>query len=275
MLYYRHQGPAVGRTARRLAYRLGCAPCTATRHFTASSSAGCGSPGRCTGWSRRSAPRPTARRESLASRLLHVVPLVVGGVLIGWRAMPWAALMPAPVATLAARSTGIGVRCWSPGLAFAVWARVHLGRNWSGSVTVKEGHELIRTGPYAYVRHPIYTGLITAVLGTAIASGTVRALLGLVIIVVSLRAQAAYRGSVSCARPSRASTSATARQVPALSTVHKSLRNLHRVERGALEQLIPRHEQRRSSGRSDRSGPGECGRPGSRPARRHPAASGK
>jgi protein-S-isoprenylcysteine O-methyltransferase Ste14 len=53
-------------------------------------------------------------------------------------------------------------------------------------VTVKEGHELIRSGPYAYVRHPIYTGLITAALGTAIISGTLRAALGLVIITVSL-----------------------------------------------------------------------------------------
>ena len=48
------------------------------------------------------------------------------------------------------------------GLAFAVWARVHLGRNWSGTVTVKENHELIRSGPYAIVRHPIYTGLLLA-----------------------------------------------------------------------------------------------------------------
>ena len=67
-----------------------------------------------------------------------------------------------------------------------MWARVHLGRNWSGSVTVKEGHELIRSGPYRYVRHPIYTGLLAAVLGSAIASGTVRALLGLLIIAAAL-----------------------------------------------------------------------------------------
>jgi protein-S-isoprenylcysteine O-methyltransferase Ste14 len=72
------------------------------------------------------------------------------------------------------------------GLGFAVWARVHLGRNWSGTVSVKEDHELIRSGPYAYVRHPIYTGILAAVLGTAIASGTVRALIGLVIIAAAL-----------------------------------------------------------------------------------------
>ena len=70
----------------------------------------------------------------------------------------------------------IGLALLCAGLAFAVWARVELGRNWSGSVTVKEGHELIRSGPYAYVRHPIYTGLIAALIGTAVIIGTLRAL---------------------------------------------------------------------------------------------------
>jgi protein-S-isoprenylcysteine O-methyltransferase Ste14 len=127
----------------------------------------------------------TQRRESLGSRLAHVVPLTVGGVLIAWHDMPWAWLTQ----RLWPRSlTGywIGVAVLAAGLAFAVWARVHLGRNWSGTVTVKEGHELIRSGPYARVRHPIYTGIITAVLGTAIASGTVRAALGLAIIIAAL-----------------------------------------------------------------------------------------
>lgn len=129
--------------------------------------------------------KAAVRRESLVSRLAHVIPLVVGGVLIGWRDMPWRDLNLRlwPHSLLA---YGIGLALLVAGLAFAVWARVHLGRNWSGSVTVKEGHELIRSGPYACVRHPIYTGLITAVLGTAIISGTLRAALGLVIITVSL-----------------------------------------------------------------------------------------
>ena len=63
------------------------------------------------------------------------------------------------------------------GLAFAVWARAYLGRNWSGTVTVKEDHELIRTGPYGIVRHPIYTGLLFAILGSAVAFGEWRGLL--------------------------------------------------------------------------------------------------
>jgi protein-S-isoprenylcysteine O-methyltransferase Ste14 len=65
------------------------------------------------------------------------------------------------------------------GLAFTVWARVYLGRNWSGTVTLKEGHELIRSGPYTYVRHPIYTGLLVALLGSAVACGELRAMIGL------------------------------------------------------------------------------------------------
>lgn len=126
--------------------------------------------------------KTTVRRESLASRLAYVLPLLVGGLLIGWRHLPWEwlneRLWPRSLAAY-----WIGVALLAAGLAFSVWARVHLGRNWSGSVTVKEGHELIRTGPYAYVRHPIYTGLIAALLGTAITSGTVRAALGLAIVV--------------------------------------------------------------------------------------------
>lgn len=59
------------------------------------------------------------------------------------------------------------------GLAFAAWARVHLGRNWSASVAIKEDHHLIRSGPYGIVRHPIYTGILVALLGTAIAVGRI------------------------------------------------------------------------------------------------------
>jgi protein-S-isoprenylcysteine O-methyltransferase Ste14 len=57
------------------------------------------------------------------------------------------------------------------GLLFTVWAREHLGRNWSATVTVKQDHELITTGPYGLVRHPIYTGLLLAAFGQAIARG--------------------------------------------------------------------------------------------------------
>jgi protein-S-isoprenylcysteine O-methyltransferase Ste14 len=71
------------------------------------------------------------------------------------------------------------------GLAFSIWARVTLGRNWSGVVQVKQDHELIVRGPYSLVRHPIYTGLLLAFFGTALAVGAWRALLALAIVALS------------------------------------------------------------------------------------------
>ena len=58
------------------------------------------------------------------------------------------------------------------GVLFAIWARIHLGRNWSSTPSVKENHELVTSGPYHFVRHPIYTGVLLAAFGTAL-SGTV------------------------------------------------------------------------------------------------------
>ena len=68
------------------------------------------------------------------------------------------------------------------GLAFTVWARIVLGRNWSGIVTVKQDHELVTKGPYRWVRHPIYTGLLFAFAGSAIARGEWRGVLAVVIV---------------------------------------------------------------------------------------------
>jgi protein-S-isoprenylcysteine O-methyltransferase Ste14 len=65
------------------------------------------------------------------------------------------------------------------GALIAIWARLSLGTNWSARVTIKEQHELIRTGPYATVRHPIYSGLLLMVLGTAIEIGQVRGFVAL------------------------------------------------------------------------------------------------
>ncbi len=71
------------------------------------------------------------------------------------------------------------------GLLFSIWARAHLGKYWSGKITLKVGHKLIRTGPYRLVRHPIYTGLIAGALGGAIAAETGDALLGLAMFIAS------------------------------------------------------------------------------------------
>lgn len=63
----------------------------------------------------------------------------------------------------------IGLVLFAAGLLFAVWARVHIGRNWGAPMTEKEEPELVTSGPYRLVRHPIYSGILTAGAGTAVA----------------------------------------------------------------------------------------------------------
>jgi protein-S-isoprenylcysteine O-methyltransferase Ste14 len=68
------------------------------------------------------------------------------------------------------------------GLLLTWLARIHLGRLWSSAITRKERHRLVDTGPYAFVRHPIYTGIITALVATAAIEATLAALVGATLI---------------------------------------------------------------------------------------------
>lgn len=79
-----------------------------------------------------------------------------------------------------------GALLTAAGIALAIWARNHIGRFWSGSVAIREDHQLIRSGPYSRIRHPIYTGILVALAGTTLAVGNYRALLAFLIILVSL-----------------------------------------------------------------------------------------
>jgi protein-S-isoprenylcysteine O-methyltransferase Ste14 len=72
------------------------------------------------------------------------------------------------------------------GFAIAWWARIYLGRLWSGTVTRKADHRLIDTGPYAFVRHPIYTGLLLAIYATAAVKGTLLGLLGAAVMTLGI-----------------------------------------------------------------------------------------
>jgi protein-S-isoprenylcysteine O-methyltransferase Ste14 len=65
---------------------------------------------------------------------------------------------------------GVGVALAALGVAFAIWARLHLGRNWGMPMSLKQDPELVTSGPYATVRHPIYTGVMLAMLGSALVS---------------------------------------------------------------------------------------------------------
>ncbi len=65
--------------------------------------------------------------------------------------------------------TGIGLVLFGVGLGFAIWGRVHIGRNWGGPMTQKDEPELVTSGPYRLVRHPIYAGILVAGVGTVVA----------------------------------------------------------------------------------------------------------
>ncbi|HUN45891.1 MAG TPA: isoprenylcysteine carboxylmethyltransferase family protein [Stellaceae bacterium] len=110
--------------------------------------------------------KETQRREPLGSRLSYVIPLMAGGILMS---IPLPHPLSAPVVRWTLPLFPLGVAFVVAGLCFAVWARRHLAGYWSGTVTLKEGHELIRSGPYGWVRHPIYSGVLLALAGTVLA----------------------------------------------------------------------------------------------------------
>jgi protein-S-isoprenylcysteine O-methyltransferase Ste14 len=131
--------------------------------------------------------KTTERREPMLSRWAHLGPMAIAAwlLLAPNLALPglasrFLAEADAPVAF------AIGATLTAAGLLFAVWARRHIGRNWSATVTLKEGHELVTSGPYALVRHPIYTGLLLAFAGSALAIGEWRGIVATVIAFAAL-----------------------------------------------------------------------------------------
>jgi protein-S-isoprenylcysteine O-methyltransferase Ste14 len=162
-------------------------------------------------WSAR-----TIARQSSGSRLAHTLPMAAGAALVFLRPALLGPLAD-PLFPQASWVAWVACVMVAVGLGFSVWARVHLGRNWSGTVTLKERHTVIRSGPYALTRHPIYTGLLLALTGTMLARDSVAALVGLglsaVGIVIKLRqeerlmlehfgpAYSAYRAEVAALIP--------------------------------------------------------------------------
>jgi protein-S-isoprenylcysteine O-methyltransferase Ste14 len=102
------------------------------------------------------------------------------------------------------------------GVLFSWWARIHLGRLWSSAITRKEGHRLIDTGPYAWVRHPIYTGLIAAIFATAAAEATASALAGAALVASGLWLKARTEESFLVAELGADAYRAYRRRVPML-----------------------------------------------------------
>jgi len=124
--------------------------------------------------------KAVAERESVTSRLSHYLPLAIGVYLLAAPSVPIAVLNDrfAPLTLWPVR---LGAALTIAGVAFAIWARVWIAGNWSSDVTLKRDHELIVDGPYAFVRHPIYTGILVALIGTALAVGEWRGALAVVL----------------------------------------------------------------------------------------------
>jgi protein-S-isoprenylcysteine O-methyltransferase Ste14 len=133
-------------------------------------------------WLAAFASKRSVQRQSSGSRLLQSGVVLIGLVFLfnldraftrGW---PVRRVVPQTDAWMLA-----GAALTVAGMSFSIWARAILGSNWSSRVTIKQDHQLILRGPYAFVRHPIYTGMLAAVLGTALVYGEARCFAGLLI----------------------------------------------------------------------------------------------
>jgi protein-S-isoprenylcysteine O-methyltransferase Ste14 len=126
----------------------------------------------------------TKEREKSLDRLITVVVVVVAYNLLfaNWPRIEMLRLRFVPDERWI---SWFGVALTWIGVAIAIWARYCLGVFWSARVTLKEGHRLIETGPYAYVRHPIYTGMLLGCIGTTLVIGEWRGVLAVVLLLAA------------------------------------------------------------------------------------------
>ena len=118
--------------------------------------------------------------ESSASRAFHVLLANVAVLLVIAPIRGLGRFLPASFVSMAA-----GIVVELPGLFLAVWARRALGRNWSGEISIKFEHELIRSGPYQWLRHPVYTGLLAMYVGGPLIIGEWLAVVGVAMAVLA------------------------------------------------------------------------------------------
>ena len=157
---------------------------------------------------------PMQKRVATLETWTYRAVMIAGGILLFARATHmlvvkplWQMGLPAGYVFVAALVLGLAL-CW--------WARIHLGRLWSVAITRKEAHRVVDTGPYALVRHPIYTGLIVGLLATAAADGTAPALTGAAMMIVGLWLKARTEERFLTAELGAEAYSAYRRRVPML-----------------------------------------------------------
>jgi protein-S-isoprenylcysteine O-methyltransferase Ste14 len=132
--------------------------------------------------------RAPRRKASLAFTILNTALLYAGFVLVlvGRQVIGPLAIRFTSEAAYSYIAYIVGTAFVVAGVALAIWSRRVLGSNWSGAVRITEGQRLVQTGPYAFVRNPIYSGIALAVLGTALVAGTIGGLVGFALVVASL-----------------------------------------------------------------------------------------
>lgn len=129
--------------------------------------------------------KSTKRRESPMQRVEHLLPAILGFTLV-FREGFGGAWLARPIFVAGPILLAICVMVTVLGLLFAVWARLTLGSNWSGTITIKANHQLIRRGPYRWIRHPIYTGMLAALLATAMTQGLCSGAVGFAFVFLAL-----------------------------------------------------------------------------------------
>ena len=123
----------------------------------------------------------TQKSETFLTAVLYRGATVVGILLIFGFRRPLTRLWPVSVPLLC-----VAVILMVCGFSFTIWARRHLGRYWSATVTLKEGHKVIESGPYGLVRHPIYSGLLLSMAATVMTIGTWQSVCGYAALVAAL-----------------------------------------------------------------------------------------
>jgi protein-S-isoprenylcysteine O-methyltransferase Ste14 len=133
--------------------------------------------------------KQTKVKEGLGGRLFHTGLMGLAFLLLFSHKLDlgWLGLRFVPES---AWLRGSGIVLTFIGAGIAIWGRYSLGQYWSARVTLKVDHRLIRSGPYAYVRHPLYAGLLVAMAGTALVVGEWRAVLGVLLSLMELSRKA-------------------------------------------------------------------------------------
>ena len=127
--------------------------------------------------------RPQKRVATLQTWIYRAA-MIAGGILL----TPWTGqlLEEKPIWEVSFVGVYVLAAVMLAGLSLTWWARIYLGPLWSSVITRKKDHKIIDTGPYAFVRHPIYCGLIVAILATAVAEGKATALLGSALVILGV-----------------------------------------------------------------------------------------